>query len=95
MTGLCQAIQSRWAIKFIYDGCFRLAEPYLAGSAKSGKRLLRAYQLAGQSQSGQPQGWKLFDIDEMTGIVVTDQPFILRPEYNPNDRAMYSIYCRA
>jgi hypothetical protein len=91
---ICNAIQGRKVIRFFYDGGFRMAEPHCHGESKEGNELLRAYQTDGYSESGNPQGWKLFRLDEMTSLTITDATFSgARPYYNPADKDMVSIYC--
>lgn len=92
---ICSAIRSRHVIRFFYDGGSRTAEPFCHGESRDGNALLRAYQTAGYSQSGQPVGWKLFRLDGVSSLAVTDETFSgARPDYNPEDPAMVTIYCR-
>ena len=91
---VCTAIQGKKVMRFYYDGGYRLAEPHCHGVSKDGNELLRAYQVGGHSESGQTEGWKLFRLDELSSLSITDQSFAgPRPDYNPNDKAMASIYC--
>ncbi|KYK38438.1 MAG: hypothetical protein AYK18_17155 [Theionarchaea archaeon DG-70] len=92
---ICSAIRSRNAIHFYYNGGFRTAEPFCHGASKNGIELLRAYQVEGHSESGNPAGWKLFRVEKIQHLTVTDNHFKgTRPLYNPDDSAMKVIYCR-
>jgi hypothetical protein len=92
---LCKAILEKKVIHFYYDGGYRCAEPHCYGVSKEGNELLRAYQTGGHSASNNPVGWKLFRVDKLSNITSTEDSFAgPRPEYNPNDPAMASIYSR-
>ena len=93
---LCSAIRSRRVITFYYDGGRRIVEPYCHGTSGAGHDLLRGYQTAGHSSSGAPQGWKMFRLDELSGVAMTDEVFAnTRPEYDPGrEETMTTIYCR-
>ena len=93
---LCSAIRHRRLITFYYDGGRRTVEPYSHGSSAAGHDLLSGYQTAGHSTSGTPLGWKMFRLDELSGLAMTDQVFAEnRPEYDPSrDDKMATIYCR-
>jgi len=69
-------------------------QPRCYGVSRDGKELLRAYQIGGHSESGQSAGWKLFRLDDVSNLSVTDDSFQgPRPPYNTNDKAMATIYC--
>jgi len=91
---ICSAIDSRSVISFYYNGGQRIAEPFCHGSGKRGQELLRAFQIGGYSESGNPVQWKLFRVGQMTDIIETGQRFDgYRPEYTPYDSAMRTIHC--
>jgi len=93
-TTICRAIQERQLVQFYYDGGHRLVEPHCYGESKDGNELLRAYQISGHSKSGRSEGWKLFRVDELSSLRIIDRSFSgPRPQYNPNDKAMASVYC--
>src|SRR5262245_15665512 len=91
---LCQAIRGRRIVRFFYDGGIRDVEPHGHGCSKDYNDLLRGYQVAGYSRSGDPVGWKMFRFDRASGLMVTDTrspgP---RPEYDRDDDSMATIYC--
>ena len=95
-TNICSAISAKQVIQFYYNGGTRLVEPFCYGVHRdTGNEVLRSYQVGGHSESGEPVGWKLFRVAEISNLVVTDKHFTgVRDYYNPNDSAMKTIYCR-
>lgn len=67
----------------------RNIEPYLLGSTIAGNLGIRAYQIAGVTQTEQP-GWKIFLIDKITSWEVLDQTFIIRDDYKEIGDRMFS-----
>jgi hypothetical protein len=93
-TALCQAIREKKVISFYYLGGVRSAEPHCYGVSKEENELLRAYQIGGHSESGNPIGWKLLRLDELSNLQMTNQHFAgPRPQYNPEDKAMARVIC--
>jgi predicted DNA-binding transcriptional regulator YafY len=91
---ICSAIESKKVIRFYYKGGFRRVEPFCYGVSTTGNEVLRAYQTGGYSESGNPIGWKLFRVSEISNLTLTDEHFDgVRPGYNPDDSAMTTIYC--
>ena len=91
---ICNAIILKRIIHFYYNGGYRTAEPFCYGVSRNGNELLRAFQTGGYSESGEPVKWKLFTVDKMSDIAITNEEFPGdRPEYNPNNSAMENIYC--
>jgi hypothetical protein len=89
---IATAIRDRKLLRFGYEGYLRTVEPHCYGIDKKGRHLLRAYQVAGGSKSGEFAGWKLFYEDEMVAITVTKDSFLgPRPDYRHGDRAMHRI----
>lgn len=90
----CDAIRNKEIIEFYYDGGKRIVEPYCYGESTRGNLVLRGYQIEGYSSSGENEGWKLFKEDDMNNITSIGQKFAkIRPNYNPNDKAMVRIIC--
>lgn len=80
-------------IEFYYNGGLRIVEPFCYGVSSAGNEVLRAYQIGGYSESGNPIGWKLFKVCQMSNLHITDKHFTnIRTGYNPNDSAMITIY---
>lgn len=93
-AAICRAIRERRVIRFLYNDDLRRVEPFCYGESPKGKELLRAYQIGGGSASDS-LGWKLFDVEKIEALSVTDATFEgRRPFYNPQDSAMETIYCR-
>jgi hypothetical protein len=93
---ICSAIDSRKVISFYYRGGIRFVEPFCYGIHKSfGNEVLRGYQVRGFSEFGEPFGWKLYPVDEISKLVITGDNFRDdRDYYNPNDPMMKEIICR-
>jgi len=88
------AIKNKRCLEFYYNGGYRTAEPYCYGVSRKGNDLLRAFQTGGYSESSEPANWKLFAVEKMSNITITDEEFSgNRPEYKLNDPAMEDIYC--
>lgn len=91
---ICSAISTRSVVNFDYDGGSRIVEPHCHGTSTAGKELLRGFQTAGASESGESYGWKLFDVAKISDLTILDQIFTSnRPNYNPNDSAMQVVCC--
>jgi predicted DNA-binding transcriptional regulator YafY len=91
---ICGAIMRRQVIEFYYKGGQRLVEPWCLGYSNRNNQVLRAFQIGGYTKSGDPSGWRLYDLSKVESLVVTTQNFHpSRPDYNPNDSAMASIQC--
>lgn len=92
---ICEAVERRIVLELRYSTYSRLVEPYVYGVSRRGDELLRCYQVAGGSVSGERRGWKLLRIDHIASFHTTETSFEPRTRsYNPEDRAMRSIYCR-
>lgn len=91
---VCDAIRERAVVEFSYDDGMRIAEPHCHGRNKNGTEVLRAYQTGGYSRSGNPLGWRLYDVDKIVGLRRTGASFASdRPGYNPNDSNMSYVHC--
>lgn len=91
---ICKAINLNRVLRFQYGGGYREVEPYCHGVSTAGNEVLRAYQLRGHSKSGEHYGWKLFKVDEMNDLILTNEYFTgSRAEYNPVDPGMVEIHC--
>ncbi len=89
------AIENRWVIRFNYDGCPRVVEPYLLGETTKGTVALRGYQTEGTSRNGKVPGWRLFQLSMIAAITVERYRFGgARPLYNPSDTAMRRTFAR-
>ena len=95
MSTICRAIAEKKYIQFQYDGGRRVVEPHCYGISTAENHVLRAYQVSGYSQSGNPKGWKLFDIAKASQIEILPESFEgPRRGYDRFDDAMSQIFCR-
>lgn len=86
------AIQNRNLLSFSYDGFPREVEPHCLGIDKKGHPALRAYQVAGGSESGEYVGWKIFHVNEMQNLHVLSKTFQQpRHDYKRGDKGMMRI----
>ena len=86
------AIQNRNLLSFSYDGFTREVEPHCLGIDKKGHPALRAYQVAGGSESGEYTGWKLFHVNEMRNLQILKKTFQQpRLGYKRGDKDMRQI----
>jgi predicted DNA-binding transcriptional regulator YafY len=84
---LLDAIRDKCLVTFRYDGETRVVEPHCYGVDTKGHKALRAFQVG--------KGWRLFHVAEMGPMSMTGGRFERpRPEYNPNDKHMATIYAR-
>ncbi len=89
---ICSSINSKQILLFNYEDSTRIVEPYCYGLTKDGKEVLRAYQIKGQSKSGNPVGWKLFSVSKMENIIVSNEIFSIGHQYN-EESVIKEIYC--
>lgn len=72
---------------------FRSIEIFTYGLTLRANRAIRAWQREGSSDSGIKAGWKLFLLNKITSIDNTIQTYSgIRPDYNPNDSGMTTIF---
>jgi hypothetical protein len=94
-----KSIDDKLRIKIFYRGDKNTAagqrtiEVYAYGLSSAGNPVIRAFQLAGDTETEIPQ-WKLFRVDRISRWVETNQRFTQpRPKFNPNgDRSMSTVY---
>lgn len=93
---ICEAIQKRIVIKFVYKGETRIVEPFTYGYHKANDNLmLCAYQVGGYSESGETPPWRLYEVSKITDLTNTSmEAQSWRPLYNPNDKRMSRIICK-
>jgi hypothetical protein len=92
---ICTAIAQKRLLRLTYDWGTRTVEPHAYGRNSKGHELLRSYQVGGDSRSGESEGWKLFRVDEIRSLAMSEDTFAgPRPGYRRGDRAMDAeIYC--
>ena len=89
---ICSAIQSKKMIQFNYEDSNRVAEPYCYGKSKTGNEVLRAFQVKGESKSGNPVGWKLFRASKIKNVAVTEEYFAIGHHYG-KEPVIKNSYC--
>lgn len=90
---LKKAIEEKKVVTFIYDGLPREVEPFLIGDTTSMHAAMRGFQTGGGSRSGNPVGWRLFLLEKIRNLSITEIHFSgVRPDYNPSDKAMCNIF---
>ena len=91
---IADAITHRRTLELRYHGFSRTIEPYAYGRDKGGDEILRCYQIAGGSESGERSGWKLLKVADVFAIHEQEGSFVPRPEYRRNDKAMDFFFCQ-
>jgi hypothetical protein len=92
---ICEAIRRHTLLEFRYHGLHRVVEPYCYGISTRGAEVLRAVQIGGSSSSGGFGFGKLWLIEDIVDLQMTDKPFKPDdPNYNPNDSGMTQVLCR-
>lgn len=78
-----KAIRNRKMVVFMYQGDknnsrgFRVVEPYVLGTTTANNKCLRAYQIAGSSDTPDNiPGWRLFLTKNISSIVLSDDGFV-------------------
>lgn len=90
---ITDCILRRLYVKIQYNGgSDRLVQPYIFGAFKSGKVMLSAYQIGGDSVSKEYDGWKLFNLEKITLLEPIDATFEIRNEYNENDERFVFVF---
>ena len=86
---IANAIRNRERLNFTYWPGDRLVEPHALGWSSNGDLLLRAYQVEGESESGEHENWKLFRVDRADAASGSGDRFQgPRPGYKRSDSAM-------
>lgn len=93
------AINNRALVNIYYDGDDnthsgqRTIEVYSFGMSRGGNLVIRAYQVAGDTNTFQPS-WKMFRLDRITRWETSNMKFSTpRPNYNRmGDNSMSTVY---
>ncbi|SFN69237.1 hypothetical protein SAMN05216386_1648 [Nitrosospira briensis] len=91
---LIQAITAQSVIELRYHGYSRIVEPHAYGRNNLGNDILRCYQTAGGSKSGEGAGWRILKTREILSLHVTEGCFTIRHDYQRNDKGMLNIFCQ-
>ena len=79
-----EAIAARRAIFLVYrGGATRVVQPHALYRAAGGRVLLDAYQVAGESSSGELPGWREFDLAQTSDVEPLDERFAIAPGFDP------------
>jgi hypothetical protein len=89
-----KAIEERRVLELRYHGYSRIVEPHVYGQDKKGDEVVRCYQLAGGSDSGERAGWKLLKVKEAVVVHLAETLFEPRPEYTRNDKVVIKVFCQ-
>ncbi|WP_304305943.1 hypothetical protein [Pseudacidovorax intermedius] len=87
------AIHDRRVLELRYNGYSRTVEPHAYGRDRGGEEILRCFQVAGGSESGERTGWKLLKVADVYSVTQTSANFSPKPEYKRGDKAMQYIFC--
>lgn len=71
---IIQAITSLKLIKLTYDGQVRIVEPHVLGYKNHELELL-TWQLINQSELGNKEGWRTFQLNKIGNLQMIDQSF--------------------
>jgi hypothetical protein len=91
---ICKAIEEKRVLELRYHGYSRIVEPHVYGEDRHGDEVLRCYQLAGGSESGERAGWKLLKTKEAVLIHLAETGFLPRADYRHEDKVVTRIYCQ-
>ena len=91
---IVEAINNRNSLELRYSGYSRQVEPHAYGRDKEGDEILRCFQTAGGSVSGERAGWKLLKVRDIYSLHAQKEQFNPRPEYRRGDKSMERIFAQ-
>ncbi len=97
LSVLKKAIAEKRVISVFFhgEGGHRLLEPFLLGTTENGIEALRSFQIGGYSNTFNTYGWKIFRVDCIASIEITEAEFSpSRPDYTPDDPVIHNVICR-
>ncbi len=78
------AIEGRRPLFLVYRaGATRVVQPHALYRTSGGRVFLDAYQVAGESSSGDLPGWREFDLALATDLEALDDAFEVAPGFDP------------
>lgn len=89
-----QAVKEKRVLELRYHGYSRIVEPHIYGKDKNGEEVVRCYQLAGGSESGERAGWKLLKMKDVVLVHLAETHFVPRPEYRTEDAVVRQVFSR-
>jgi hypothetical protein len=79
-----EAIEARRTLFLVYRaGATRVVQPHALYRTSGGRLLLDAYQVAGESSSGDLPGWREFDLALVSDIEPLADGFDVAPGFDP------------
>jgi len=69
-----EALEKRLCLALVYARYQRVVEVHAIGTTRSGRTVMSAYQVAGQSNSSPVPGWRMFRLDECLDVALSDIP---------------------
>lgn len=91
---IVDAIHSHQVLAFSYSGLERLIEPHAVGISRTGKQVLRCYQIQG-GHITPGHDWDLCELAKIRDLRTTGSTFLNpRPGYKRGDRHMLEIYAQ-
>lgn len=98
VSDIINAIETKKVIRFYYEGDntehkgWRIGEIYVLGDSKAGNKVIRVYQLKGETDTVIPQ-WKLFLVDKIREIEEVRTFNRPRPNFNRSgDNSMVRVH---
>jgi len=92
---LCDAISGQTVVEFEYRDRHRVVEPHEIGESRTGNVVLSGYQSGGQAKGIDVPDWRLYRVEEIESLHVTDISFPEpRPKYALHDNRIDTIHCR-
>lgn len=89
---LVSAIKEKRIVTFNYDGLDRVVECATLGYTTAGMPAVRGYQIEGDTHSGTVPCWRLFLLDRIRGLELTEARFAGEPPaYERSDKAFSRI----
>ncbi len=93
---ICDAIKRRCLIRFEYSGLTRTVEPHSHGFNTKRKEVLRGFQVAGDSTSGEAIGWKFFVVANISHLILLPTEFRVNSEgHAAATKELIIIHCMA
>ena len=79
-----EAIETRRPLFLVYRaGATRVVHPHALYRASGGRLFLDAYQVAGESSSGDLPGWREFDLALVSDVEPLGHAFEVAPGFDP------------
>lgn len=96
-TTILAAMANKKCLSLIYDGLHRIVEPHTYGIyRRTGDILLRAYQVAGDSNFNEDTPWRVFILGKMAKVQIVDLATQApREGYKSGNRGISKICCIA